>query len=181
MAALRTGGADSGSGGGQPQYTLANLNLGKTRIVFHPIGKGHDNVGITAVDFRRSIGGDKSVQMLVVTHNYGGQARKFNEEIYIEDNLFDAHEISLPPGGESTEAYDVQEPEKPVKMRVRLDVQDDLAVDNEATLILKPRKMLNVLLVGSENMWLENALKVDPGITLSKAGAYPADRAKTMT
>jgi Ca-activated chloride channel family protein len=172
------GGASNGASGAQPQYTLANLNLGKTRVVFHPIGKGHDNVGITAVDFRRSIGGEKSVQMLVVTHNYSGQAHKFNEEIYFEDNLFDAHEISLPANGESTEAYDVQEPEKPVRMRVRLDVQDDLAVDNEATLILKPRKLLNVLLVGSENMWLENALKVDPGITLSKASAYPAARAK---
>ena len=168
----------SGSGGTETQYTLANLNLGKTHVAFHPIGKGRDNVGITAVDFRRSLGGEKTVQLLVVTHNFSGQPKKFNEEIYIEDSLFDAHEVSLPANGESTEAYYVQEPEKPVKMRVRLDVKDDLASDNEAVLILRPRKMLSVLLVGGENMWLENALKVDPGVTLSKSATYPADRAK---
>lgn len=169
----------SGSGGTQTQYTLANLNLGKTHVAFHPIGKGRDNVGVTAVGFRRSLGGEKSVQLLVVTHNFSDQPKKFNEEIYIEDNLFDAHEVSLPANGESTEAYDVQEPDKPVKMRVRLDIKDDLAADNEAVLILRPRKMLNVLLVGGDNMWLENALKVDPGVTLSKAATLPTARIKT--
>ena len=171
-----TGG--SAGSGGEPQYTLANLNLGKTHVAFHPIGVGHDNVGITAVDFRRNIGGEKSVQLLVVTRNFSDMPKKFNEEIYIEDNLFDAHELTLPAHGENTEAFDVQEPDKPVAMRVRLDVKDDLASDNEASLILQPRKLLKVLMVGTENLWLENALKVDPGVTLSKAGAYPADHAK---
>ena len=169
---------NSAGAGGEPQYTLANLNLGKTRVTFHPIGTGHDNVGITAVDFRRNLGGEKSVQMLVVTRNFSDQAKKFNEEIYIEDNLFDAHELTLPAHGEKTEAFDVQEPPRAVQLRVHLDVQDDLAADNEAFLILQPRKQLKVLLVGTENLWLENALKVDPGVELSKSPAYPADRAR---
>ena len=168
----------SGGSGGEPQYTLANVNLGKTHVAFHAIGSGHDNVGITAVDFRRNLGGEKSVQMLVVTRNFSDQPKKFNEEIYIEDNLFDAHELTLPPHGENTEAFDVQEPPRPMQLKVRLDIQDDLAADNEASLILQPRKLLKVLLVGTENLWLENALKVDPGVDLSKAPSYPADRAK---
>ncbi len=173
-----TNGSNGTNNGGEAQISLANLNLGKTHVAFHPIGKGHDNVGITALDFRRNIGGEKSVQLLVVTHNYSDQPKKFNEEIYLEDNLFDAHEISLPAHGESTEAFDVQEPPRPMLLRVHLDVKDDLAADNEASLILQPHKQYKVLLVGTENLWLENALKVDPGIELSKAAAYPADSAK---
>ena len=157
-----------------PQYTLANLNLGKTHVEFHPIGAGNDNVGITAVDFRRNLGAQKSVQILVVTHNFSAVEKKFTQEIYAEDNLLDAHEVVLAPGAENTEPYDIPEPEAPTKMRVHLDLKDDLAVDNEAVLILKPRKTLKVLLVGGDFLWLDNALKVDPSIDLSKAAAFPA-------
>ena len=163
------GGADASGG---TLSALANLNLGKTHLAFYPIGRRHDNIGITAVDFRRNISGEKSVQLLVVTHNYSDQPRTFNQEIFADDNLIDAHEITLPPNGEDTQPYDIPEPERPVRMRVRLDAADDLAADNEAALMLKPRKTLKALLVGRDNLFLENALKVDPGIELSKTAAY---------
>ncbi len=163
-------GGEEGSGG--PRYTLTNLNLGRTHLDFYPVGSGHENVGITAVDFRRSLGGEKTFQLLVVAHNYGSQARTFTEEVYADDNLVDANEVNLPPNGEDTRPYDLPEPERPIKMRVHLDLKDDLAADNDAALIVKPRKTLNVLLVGKENLFLENAIKVDPSIELSKTAAY---------
>jgi hypothetical protein len=167
----------SGKGpNGTPQFTFANLNLGRTHLAFTPIGKGHDNVGITAVDFRRNLGGERTVQLLVVTHNYSDQPKKFNEEIYAEDNLVEAHEVTLPPNGEDTQPYDLPEPERALKMRVRLDLKDALAADNEAVLLLKPRKTLRVLLVGKENMFLENALKVDPSVELSKTEPFSSGK-----
>lgn len=166
-----------GPSGPTQQYTLANLNLGKTHVDFIPVGTGHDNVGITAVDFRRNLGTEqKSVELLVVTHNYGGAPRKFVEEIYSDKDLVEAHEITLAPDSEDTEPYDIPEPENPTQMQVKLDVKDDLAVDNSASLILKPRKTLKVLLVGKENIFLENALKVDPGVELSKAANYSSGK-----
>ncbi|HZO91586.1 MAG TPA: BatA and WFA domain-containing protein [Chthonomonadaceae bacterium] len=166
----------AGSPNAAPRYALTNINLGKTHVAFHPIGKGHDNVGITAVDFRRSLGGEKSLQLLVVTHNYSDKPRTFNEEIYADDNLAFANEVSLPPNGEDTQPYDMPEPDRPIKLRVRLDLKDDLAADNEAALIVKPRKTLRVLLVGKENLFLEDALKVDPSVELSKAAAFSAGK-----
>ena len=162
-----------GSGAdGALQYTLANLNLGKTHVAFHPIGKRQNNVGITAVDFRRNLGAEKTDQLLVVTHNYSNETKKFNEEIYAEENLVEAHEITLKPNEEDTQPYDIPEPDKPTRMKVKLDVKDDLAADNQAALILKPRKTLKTLLIGNENPFLESALKVDPSIELSKAASY---------
>jgi Ca-activated chloride channel family protein len=171
----------TGTAGGTPEYTLSNLNLGKTHVEFHPIGKGHDNVGIIAIDFRRNLGSEKTVQLLVVTHNYSAQAKKFNEEIYARDdqgqeNLVEAHEVDLAPGAESTEPYDIPEPDSPRAMRVHLDLTDDLAADNDAALILKPRKTLKVLLVGPDNLFLQNALQVDPGVQLGKSATYPGDK-----
>src|SRR5262249_47329380 len=87
-------GAGQESGNNVP---FAGLNLGKTHVAYYPIGKGHDNVGITAVDYRRGLGNEKTVQLLVVTHNDAAQAKTFTEEIYADDNLVDAHEITLPP------------------------------------------------------------------------------------
>jgi Ca-activated chloride channel homolog len=173
--------AQESANGGTPEYTLTNLNLGKTHVAFHPIGKGHDNVGIIAVDFRRNLGSEKTVQLLVVTHNYSAQAKKFNEEIYARDdqgqeNLVEAHEVSLASGAESTEPYDILEPDSPRPMRVHLDLTDDLPADNDAALILKPRKTLKVLLVGPENLFLQNALQVDPGVQLGKSATYPGDK-----
>jgi len=159
--------------GSDIQYTLANLNLGKTHVGFHPIGTEHDNVGITAVDFRRNIGADKpSVELLVVTHNYASQPHTFTEEIYASESLVEAHEVTLAGGGEDTQPFELPEPAAAVRMRVKLDLKDQLAADNEAVLILKPRKTLKVLLVGTENLFLENALVVDSGVDLHKEASY---------
>ena len=176
---ISDGGFESQSGAasdGSLQYTLASLNLGKTHVNFLPVGKRQDNVGITAVDFRRNLGSERTVQLLVVTHNFSAHPSKFNEEIYADDNLVEAHEINLAPNGEDIEPYDLPEPDHPVKMRVKLDVHDDMAADNEAALVLKPRKTLKALLVGRENLFLENALKVDPSVSLDKTAQFTSGK-----
>jgi len=165
--------AQMSGAGSDVQYTLANLNLGKTHVGFHPVGAEHDNVGITAVDFRRNIGEDNpTVELLVVTHNYSAKPHTFVEEIYNGESLAEAHEVTLAANAEDTQPFELPEPAAATRMRVKLDVKDQLATDNEAALILKPRKTLKVLLAGTENVFLENALKVDSSIELSKTANY---------
>ncbi len=176
---LSDGGIETqlGGTGSEVQYTLANLNLGKTHVTFHPFGTDHDNVGITAVDFRRNIGTETpTVQLLVVTHNYSNQGRTFNEEIYDENRLVEAHEVVLAANGEDTQPYELPEPAAPVRMHIKIDRKDQLDADNEAFLILKPRKTLKVLLAGQENLFLENALKVDSGVELSKTANFSSGK-----
>ena len=57
------------------ETSLTGLNLGLTHLAYTPVGKSHDNLGIVAVDFRRNLGSDKTVQLLVVTHNYSDQPK----------------------------------------------------------------------------------------------------------
>jgi hypothetical protein len=148
------------------------LDLGQAQLEFFPVGVGRHNVGITAVDFRRNLGEENSVQVLIVTRNFSDKPLTFTQELHAEENLVDAQEITLPPGGENTEPIDLPEPERPVTLRVRLDVEDDLGADNTALLILTPRKRVRALLVGRESLFLEKALQVDPGVEVSKAAVY---------
>ena len=171
-------GNSRGAGSKQTSAALAGLRLGNVSLQFHPVGKGSDNIGLGAANYRHGLNGDASGQLLVGTRNFSSQTKTFTEEISIEGQLYDAHEITLPAGGEHTEVLDVPEPQEAVTARIRLDVKDDLAADNEAWLVLHRRKRLNVLLVGQENVWLENALRVDADVVLSKAPAYPGERAK---
>lgn len=159
------------------EVTLTGLRLGRAHLTYHPVGVRHENVGITAIDFRRNLGERKTVQLLVRVSNYGTRERRFNEEIYADNTLVEAHEILLPAGGENVEPYDLPEPDTPRRMRIRLDLKDDLDVDNEASLVLKPRKTVKVLLAGRENLFLEKALKVDPAVDLSTIRTLPSHAA----
>jgi Ca-activated chloride channel family protein len=151
---------------------VTNVNLGKTHVVFHPIGRASHNVGITGVDYRRSLGGERMVQVFVTMHNFDSKARTFNVVLSTPPltkggeggGLLDAHEVTLPPGGESPEIFDLPEPEEPITLKAQLDLKDDLAADNQAALVITPRKTIRALLVTEENVFLENAISVDPDV-----------------
>lgn len=162
--------------GTKAEASLDGLNLGAAHIAFYPVGRRRENVGITAVDFRRAPGSATTGQLLVATRNVGAQSRTFTEEIYADDNLVEAHEVTLAPGGEDTQPYDLPEPEAPIRLRVRLDVRDDLSLDNEAVLVIRPRRMLRALLVGKPNLFLENAIRVAPDVELSRTDAFASGK-----
>jgi hypothetical protein len=157
---------------GAGRAPLSTVGLGRAQLVYHPIGSGHDNVGITSLDYRRSLTDAGIIQATAVTHNFGSQSRTFTEEVTAGSDLVEAHEVTLAPGAEDTQAFDLREPDSPTVLRVRLDLTDSLAVDNEASLVVRPHRMLRVLTVGKQNLFLESALQVDPNIDLSTAASF---------
>ncbi|HEV2474183.1 MAG TPA: BatA and WFA domain-containing protein, partial [Chthonomonadales bacterium] len=148
------------------------IDTGGARLVTHRIGTRGENVAITSLDYRRSLADPATFQLLVVAHNYGMAARRFDEEILLGDNLIDAHEVGLAAGAESVEPFTLQYPQTTETITARLDVKDDLAVDNQASIVVRPFKTLSVLLVGPHDGYLENALAVIPNVQLSTAARY---------
>lgn len=146
---------------------VTNVNLGKAHVVFHPVGKASHNVGIAAVDYRRSLAGEKKVQVFVTVHNYDSVGRTFDVELHHDKDLLDAHEVNLAPGAEDPDIFEIPEPAIPVTLEVRLDVKDDLAADNRAYLAIAPRKPIKALLVTAGNTFLETGIRVDPNVALS--------------
>jgi Ca-activated chloride channel homolog len=146
---------------------ITNVSLGKTHVAFHPVGKAARNVGISAVDYRRSLTGEKSIEVFVAVHNFDSKPQTFNVELSHEGNTIDAHEVTLQPGAESPDLFDIPEPAEPITLSVKLDVKDDLSADNQAAMVVTPRKLVKALLVTPENVFLETGIRVDPNIELS--------------
>jgi Ca-activated chloride channel family protein len=154
--------------------TITNVNLGKTHVAFHSIGKAGHNVGIAAVDYRRSLTGEKKVEVFVTVHNFDNKSRTFNIELLHDRDTVDAHEVTLAAGAEDPEIFDLPEPAAPLTLTVKLDVKDDLIADNQAAMVITPRQIVKALLVSDENVFLENSIKVDPNVELSliKPGGF---------
>ena len=146
---------------------VTNVSLGKTRVAFHPIGKASRNVGITAVDYRRSLTGENTVEVFVTVHNFDDRPRTFNVELLHDQSTVDAHEVALKGGEESPDIFELPEPSSPLTLNVRIDAKDDLAVDNRAAIVVSPRRDIKALLVSDGNVFLENALRVDTNVELS--------------
>lgn len=147
----------------------------QVRLRYYPVGKSRDNVGIVAFDYRRLVGYQQGTEVLAVTQNFSSEPRSFVEELYAHNRLVDAREVHLEPGATHTETYVMKEPSESVPLRLHLDINDDLSVDNTAYLVLAPKRLVKVLLTGDDNLFLEDALQVDPDIQTDYSSAYPGD------
>lgn len=154
----------------------ASLSLGNNiGLRAYIVGKSDDNVGIVAFDYRRLVGYQHGLEVLASTQNFSSHPRKFIEELYAGKQLVDAREISLGPGATHTDTYAMQEPPGALPLKFHLDVKDDLSTDNTAYLVLAPKRIFKVLLTGAENIFLENALEVDPDLQVDVSPNYPGD------
>lgn len=152
--------------------SLNDLPVGKARLDFIKIGTSSDNVAITGIDSRKNLSGDQ--QVFIGLRNYSRRERSFNLEIYAGDKLFDIREETLRPGEMKQEIIG-NTAHLSGRITAKLDISDDLDVDNTGSVYLtKPRNM-NVLLVSKGNIFLQNALNLDPRTSLTRAQSVPAD------
>ena len=151
---------------------LADLAAGNAKLDFVRIGERCDNVAITGMDSRRTLAGQQ--QVFVSLHSFSTRERDFNLEIYLNDQLLDIREETLPPGNAKQEILS-NLTNAAGRVTAQLDIADDLAADNSATIYLTGRRKLSILMVSKGNIFLENALNLDPRTRLVRTDALPAD------
>jgi hypothetical protein len=146
------------------------MRLGGAKLQFLPVGRRGENVGITAFDVRDALGGEGTArQGFVSVQNFGKTARTFPLEIRVNDRLVDAHEVTLAPGASKSETFEnISGAQNGGVVTARLDLRDDLASDNTASVTLAPRRAVKILLVSAGNFFLENALNLDKRVTLNR-------------
>ena len=130
------------------------------------IGKANDNVGITKFRVRKSLVNAFDYQTLLRVVNASEAEKKFNVELYFDENLFDVRPYTLAPGESKSEIFSNFAFEGG-KLKAVLDIQDPLASDNIAYATLPKRDLIPVLLVTAENPFLQKALAVDEQIQLT--------------
>lgn len=150
---------------------LSDLSAGNSQLDFVRIGRECGNVAITGLSSRKTLSGEQ--QVFIGIRNYSKRPRSFNLEVYLNDQLLDVREESL-KAGESKQELLRNVGDIDGRVTARLDVKDDLAVDNVGSVYLtKPRKT-SVLLVSSGNIFLQNALNLDPRTSVTKTDSLPA-------
>lgn len=152
---------------------LEDLDTRGAGIEFVKVGSRSENVGIVAMDVRRMFRDEGGYQMFVAVRNYSGEPKKGNIEFYRDEALIDVRPVDLPAADKTDGFAEKAEvftnlPEANGILRARLDIKDDLEADNEAYAQLSTRREVNVLLVSEGNVYLENALNVDPNVQVQK-------------
>ena len=152
---------------------LGEIDTRGAELNFVKVGKQSRNVGIVALDVRKSFTTESDYQTFAAVRNYGDQPVTTNLELYRNEVLMDVRKLQIPAAradrgyAEATEVFDNMGSITGI-VRARLDTQDDLTVDNEAWSQLSPRRDVAVLLVTQENLFLEQALNLDPKVKVSR-------------
>lgn len=145
-------------------------------IVFHKIGEGANNMGITALEARSNPENPAQRALYTGVLNASSNTITAELELLFDDQPLDVRAITVGPGESQPEVF-VTSQERDGVFTVRLNVDDDLAVDNEAAVVSILPKPANVLLVTGGNRFLEKALGAVPSVQLTVAPAL-ADAGK---
>ncbi len=151
------------------------------QVRFIAVGQRCENVAILAFEAARPAGSEHS-QLFLRLHNYGPQARACDLAIYlrphsaVQDEVLDARRLQVPGGADRVETWEVDLRE-PGLLRAEIAAGDDLSADDVAFTQATPPSARTVLVVGPENLFLEQALVVQPGLQVFRAPSLTAAQA----
>jgi len=149
---------------------LAMLPLGGTDVKLTSVGTATpDNLAVTRLDGRRNPQSG-NYQVFVQVQDGGGRPHRGGGTLTLlkDGKLIDARALNLTSGMQS-ETFDSPLLQGGGVVTARLDdVKDDLAVDNQASLVLSPPRPRKVLLVTPGNPFLESGLNLDPDVVLEE-------------
>jgi len=130
------------------------------KLRYIKVGERSDNVGITAIDARRSVEDWDQPQVFVRLENFGSAPKTVRVDLYLDGKLFDARTLEVSPG-ESAPAVFADPGLRKGAVRVVKSPKDDLADDDEAHLVLVEPRLVRALVVTEGNYFLELAVGRD--------------------
>lgn len=140
----------------------------ETALRFIAFGERDDNLAITGLHYLESEVSGEQGQLFVKTHNYSRESAGCELVFSSNDVVLDAMSVRLSPGnGQVNILSDI--PENVEMLKVQLDIDDALAVDNRAYIKIPILHMKKVLAVSEGNPFLLKALQAVPDLQLSVA------------
>jgi hypothetical protein len=144
-------------------------------VRYFPIGSSADNVAVSALVLQPGAAGQ--TMFVQVTNYHPDEPAERRLVVYLDGALFNAYNLTLPPGGEESIVADVP-PEVGV-VEARLETDDALAVDNQAWAVSSLGEETTVRIVGPGNRFLETALELLPGVSTINASAGATEFSET--
>jgi len=148
-------------------FTLAPDLPTHLPLQYHPIGTRGRNVGITALEVRRASSSAANSEIFLAVENASENLMEFDAELCFNDQVVAVRPLSMKPGEEQTLVAPLGSASAGL-VRAVLRAQDDLAVDNTATVVSRQARRPKVLMVSVGNSFLERALSVQKDFELTK-------------
>jgi len=132
------------------------------------VGSGGDNVGITAMDVRRSIEDPSTGEVFTKITNFSPAPVTVNVSLMLDSQLADASARTIAAGSSEASVFRVRLDAERVA-QVVIDSPDSLEADNRAWAVLEPARKIRAIVVGQANTFLTTALSSGAGFEVSQA------------
>ncbi len=152
----------------------SDVDPGSPQVVFRVVGAPARNVAITRFDFRQELAGEDRFQVLMTVRNYTDAPVVVPASVILDDRVLLRRSLALAAHGEETLVL-------PFTGRARgraigrIEVDDDLAADNQAFAAVNADEPLRVLLFTRGNFYLESVFEAMPNLELVKRDGSPAE------
>jgi Ca-activated chloride channel family protein len=152
-----------GAAGDLSEFENKGLN-----VTYHREGTRGDNVGITTLDIRDNPENHKERAIYTSIVNYSSNSQQTVLNLLFDGQIVDTRPLSLAPGETSPQVFSATQ-ERDGIFTVRIDARDDLAADNQASIVSLLPQPVRVLLVTQGNRFMEKALRAAPNVDLTVA------------
>jgi hypothetical protein len=134
-------------------------------LVYHQCGVRGANVGIVNLEVRQHPENPAQRAVFTTIANTSSNQMQTEVELHFGDTLLEVKHLDLTPK-QSAPLIFVANQEADGIFTVKLTVKDDLAADNQASVVSLLPRPVKVLLVTAGNKFLEKALKAAPSVEL---------------
>jgi Ca-activated chloride channel homolog len=150
-------------------------DLAGAALHWHQFGEHGKNVGITAFEARKAFFGAADYQAFLSVANYSDQTVTFDLRLSLEGRSLRTERVTLAP--ELKRSFVVPFTDKAGGLlKADVDLDDDLAADNQAWAVIPRLRPRTVLFVGKDNAFVEKALAADPEVKLTRGTPETLDR-----
>ena len=147
---------------------LADFGNKALPLIFHRVGQGANNLGITALDVRANPENPAQRAIYVSLVNFSTNSQETELELSLDGRLVETKPLKIAAGETAAKVF-LATQEKDGVFTVHSTAKDDLEVDNQASIVSLLPHPIKVLLVSPGNRFLERALRAAANVQLSIA------------
>jgi hypothetical protein len=144
---------------------LANKNL---PVTYHRVGTGANNAGIVRVDVKANPEDPSQRAVFAGIGNFSTNTIQTDVELLFDGQLLQTRPLTLAPTNTDIQIFTAPQARDGV-FTLRLTTSDDLAADNQVSIVSIMPTPVKALLVSRGNRFLEKALHGSPNLQLSTA------------
>lgn len=137
-------------------------------VVFHSIGNRGDNLGVVNLDVRPNPEDPAQRAIYTSVQNFSAGSKETDLELRFNDQLLEVKHLNLAPGETIPQVFVASQSVNGV-FTIHLNAEDDLAADNQASVVSLLPQPVKILLLTKGNRFLEKAVKAAGNVELSIA------------